>query len=280
VNAATRKAYVSVSTGIIEYSLDSFALLQRFTAPTPENFVLDRNDGHLYLPYTLCVPGSPLDSTCISYPLNNTDPPLTDGITVVDTTAAKTWKLVDPAAPSPSAPIGQEVDAMVIDPVLALGAAAVEFPVNATGFAALYVFALGKVASGADATCRMPGRFIDMPAETYTLLTLDQADHLAVIGKEHDSRVAFVDLAKAATGTAVPADFALPLLADGVTPFIHWGDQHSATVGVIGGKPYAFYLSEGWATIARIDLPGVKAIMNGGTGAFAAQVAYLNTGTP
>lgn len=281
VDSTTRKAYVSVSYGVIEYDLGSRALTRIFHVPRPENFALDRETQRLFVPYYLCdltFPDGP--DVCSAYPADR-GPAITDGLTVVDLATGRTWQLVDPASPTPRSPLGLEADAAVIDPALGLAVIAVERidPSSNVLLPGLQVLRLGGATyDDASATCRMPAVQVGFPDIAYTDLANDLVTHLAVAAQEHGDGVAFVDLAQAAGGMAEPLVVQLPARPGGST-FINWGDPHGIAIGQVGGRPSLFLVSDDRATIARVDLLGVQQVM-AGHGAFADHVTYFDTGLP
>jgi hypothetical protein len=287
VDAVKRRAWASVSFGLIEYDLDTFAVTDEFNLPTPENFAYDPA-GKIYAPFYLCEPvASQAQGTCVTYdPLDPTAPAVTESLAVIDlhaTPSPKVYTLVDPLAGEPHAPLGLEPDAMGVDTLLAVAVVAIEHE----SAPVLQVLDLTKAQYQAanPLTCSIPA-LVDSVSTLrgvgYTGVGVDSGTHLAVVAQEYGAGVVFLDLAQAKKGgPLVPLWKSMPLLPDGVTPWRTRGDPHGTTVGMVGGKPYAFLVTVEDDWVARIDLRGVAAIMAGtSTATFEEQVSYIQVTPP
>jgi hypothetical protein len=292
VDAVKRRAWVSVDYGLVEYDLDTFATTDEFNLPTPENFAYDPA-GRIYAPFYMCEPvASQSQGTCVPYsPLDPGAPAVTDSLAVIDlhaTPSPKIYTLEDPLAVEPHTPLGPEPDAVAVDTALGVAVVAIE----GGAAPALQVLDLAKAQYHATnpGTCSIPPLVASVampivnsaPAVGYTGVGADSDTHLAVVAQEYDVGVVFLDLAQAKKGgPLVPLWKSMPLLPDGMTPWRNRGDPHATTVGMVGGKPYAFLVTVDDDWIARIDLRGVAAIMAGTSSAsFDDQVSYIQVTPP
>ncbi len=277
VDARRRKAWLSVSYGLLEYDLDGRTLASTVAMPVPENFSYDPASQRIVAPFYLCDPvASPPAGACVAY-VHPAGPARTDGVTVVDLAAspATTYSLVKPAADDPQSPLGLRPDAVGVDFSLGVAVVAVEDP------SSLQVLDLHAATYyGAGQTCQVPAlvSWLPMPGPVYTEVAVDAVTHLALAAQEYGDGVVFVDLGQAKQGTVVRLDATMPRLPNG-DPWVNRGDPHGAVVGLVDGRPDAFLASRERDWIARIDLQGVAAAM-AGTGTFAAQVAYISVPAP
>lgn len=272
VDAASRRAYVSVSFGYLEYDLDSRLLTRTFQAPTAEGFALDTGNGRLYSPFYLCNPNP--DDPGICYPYTQPGgPDLTDSLTVIDLASSRSYSLVDPAAADPHAPLGFDPDDVAVDYALQVAAVANEEAPT------LQVLDLAAATyDDAALTFRIPRVTVPMPGPFYTALAADQATHLLVVVEEDGTGLAFVDLEKARKGQVSMLPVSMPAKPNG-DPWTNLGDPHGAIVGVVDGRSYAFVGASDRNWLARIDLAGVKGVM-AGQGTFAAQVQFISVPSP
>jgi hypothetical protein len=281
VDATTRRAYVSVSFGIVEYDLDTYVAKKSFPSPRPENFALDRGAARLYSPFYLCDPNAPdADTICSAYdPADPNAPTQTDSLTIIDIASSQPWTMTGPVLPvdgTTRAPLGLEADAVALDLPLGLAALATEFP------SAVHLLDLAKATyDTVHGTCQLSGLSVPMAGDLYTEIAVDTTTHLLIAAREHSVEVSFVDLAMAKTAPVARFDSAVPDTPDAIQ-FINHGDPHGITTGTIAGKPYAFLISDDqgdqvFPWIARIDLQAVKALMINGTGSIASAVAFIGT---
>jgi hypothetical protein len=277
VDAGRRKAWISVSYGLLEYDLDSHALSDVLVVPVPENFAFDPGTGRIYAPFYLCdPPASAAAEACVPY-LHPDGPAWTDGLTIIDLDASPraAYTLVDPLAADPQSPLGRQPDAVAVDFALGVAVVAIEDP------SSLQVLDLGATTSdAASLTCEVPAMLaaVPLPGPSFTQVAADEATHLVVVAQEYGAGVVFLDLAQAAQGTVDLLDTVMPALPGGA-PWVTRADPHGAAIGVVDGRSYAFLVSNDRDWIARIDLQGVAGVM-AGAGTFAAQVAYVSVPAP
>ncbi len=278
VDATRRKAWVSVSTGLLEYDLDTFLVTGTFNVPITENFAYDPTAGRLIAPFYLCDPAAlVIDPTVCTGYVHPDGPAQTDGLTLIELNAPSrpVFTMADPAALDPQSPLGREPDAVAIDFGLGVGVVAVEVP------STLQLIDLGAVTK--DSVARTFGApallaAVDLPGLGYTQVAADGVTHLALAAEEYGNGLVFVDLAKAKAGILVTMAQTLPNLPGGA-PWVNRGDPHGIGIGLLDGRPYAFLVSRNRDWIARIDLLGVARVMSG-AGTFAAQVAYFSVPAP
>ncbi len=275
VDATRRRAWASVSYGFVEYDLDTRAEVASHRVPASENFAYDPVARHLLAPYYPCEAVANPPELCV-----NSEHPggaaLTDGLTHVDLAAGGTAaSFADDAAADPAAPLGREVDAVTVDFGLGLAAVSVELPSRLV-FLDLSTSAFDAAAGRWTATSTLS---IDMPGPAYTAASADAQTHLLTVCQEAEAGLLFVDLAKAKAGVEAVMPVTMPDLPDGSA----WGaqrDPHGVITGVVAGRPYAFALHDSRYWVARIDLLGVRALMDGGAGSFASLVSYIGVPSP
>lgn len=274
VDATRRRAWAAVSYGIVEYDLDTRAEVATHRVPAPENFAYDPNGRRLLAPYYPCDTVANPPEVCVtSAPPGGAD--LTDGLSYVDLIGGAAYSFADPAATDPAAPLGREVDAVSIDFGLGLAAVATESP-SRLEFLDL---AAPTFDAGTSRWVSTRTLSIDMPGPIYSVISADTQTHLLFVGQEYEAGMLWVDLAKAKAGTAAVLEVTMPDLPDG-TPWGTQGDPHGAIMGVVAGRPYAFVSSDNRYWIARIDLLGVRALMDGGPGTYASLVSYISVPPP
>jgi hypothetical protein len=278
VDAKRRKAWVSVSTGLLEYDLDTFLVTGTFNVPVTENFAYDPAAGRLIAPFYLCDPDALLidPSVCTGY-VHPAGPTQTDGLTLIelDAPTRPTYTLADSAALDPQSPLGREPDAVAVDFSLGVAVVAVEDP------STLQLLDLGAVTTDPVAmTFGAPTLVaaVDLPGVGYTQVAAEGLTHLALAAQEYGNGLVVVDLVKAKAGVLVSMAQSMPNLPDG-TPWVNRGDPHGIGIGLLDGRPYAFLVSRNRDWIARIDLRGVVRVLSG-AGTFAAQVAYFSVPAP
>jgi hypothetical protein len=272
VDAAGRKAYLSSSLGLLRYDLDSRALTGTFEAPATEGFALDARAGRLYSAFYLCDPALADVGICDPVPQPG-GPDVTSSLTITDVAASKTYTYVDPAAADPHMPLGFESDAAAMHFPYGMAVVASENPPVLT-----LMDVQGVAFDDQSLTCSGAVMTIPTPEAGYTELAIDTATNLLVVGQENGGTTLFVDLAAARRGTESTLLGEMPLLPDG-SQWFHHGDVHAATIGVIGGRPYAFMAFGDPLWIARIDLIGVRHVL-AGQGAFADTVEYISVPIP
>ncbi len=270
VDATRRRAWVASSYGIIEYDLDTRAEVATYRVPASENFAYDPVARHLLAPYYPCDDVANPPEVCVTSP-----PPggadLTDGLTHVELVGGVASSFADASAADPATPLGREVDAVALDFGLGLAAVAIEIP-SRIEFLDLATSTFDGATSRWGATRTLS---IDMPGPAYAVISADTQTHLLVVGQEYEAGMLFVDLVKAKAGVAAVMPVTMPDLPDGL-PWGSQGDPHGAIMGVVAGRPYAFMASDNRQWIARIDLLGVRALMDGGTGSYASLVSYIS----
>jgi DNA-binding beta-propeller fold protein YncE len=272
VDAATRKAYVSSSLGFLQYDLDTRGAPTVFPASASEGFALDTKAGRIYSPFYLCNPNPADPGFC--YPFAQPGgPDLTDSVDVVDLASGKTYAVQNPDAADPHAPLGFDPDDLAVD--FSLGLAGMANEESAT----IRVLDLAAATYDPDAlSCRMPATAVPMPGPFYTALAADPATHLLVVTQEDREGIAFLDLAKAKQGIVSMLPATMPDRPDGA-PWVNMGDPHGTIIGVVNGRSYAFVGAADRTLIARIDLAGVRQVLDG-HGTFASHVAFISLPWP
>jgi len=272
VDAKSRKAYVSSSLGFLQYDLDSRILTDTFPAFVAEGFSLDSKAGRIYSPFYLCDPNPSDPGFCYPYAQPG-GPDLTDSVDVVDLASGRTYSLVDPAAPDPHAPLGFDPDDMAVDFTLDVAVVA-----NEESASVRVVDLATTTYDDATLTCRMSSRVVAMPDAFYTALAADPATHLLVVAQEDGPGVVFLDLAKAKKGVISQLPAVMPNTPDD-RAWGNVGDPHGPVIGVVSGRAYAFlpFYERTW--IARIDLAGVRQVLDG-QGAFADHVQFISVPAP
>jgi len=275
VDGGRRRAYVSTSLGIVQYDLDTRAHTATFASPPTESFALDTAADRIYAPFYLCDPSDPDPTACTPYP-PDTGPAVTDSLSVVDVASESVFTYIDPTAVDQRAPLGLEPDAAAVDFPLGLLAVATEEP------PALWLLDLAAATfdpgDPSGPACRMPGLSSPTPRFGYTMMAIDAATHLLVVGEEDAAGMVFVDLAQARAGQVRKLEVTLPATPDG-RAWTSKGDPHAVAIGVVGGRSYAFVASDTLQWIARIDLAGVQEVM-AGRGTFPAQVGFISVPLP
>jgi hypothetical protein len=272
VDAAGRRAFVSSSLGLLRYDLDSRSLTGTFEAPSTEGFALDGGAGRLYSAFYLCDPGGATVGICDPVPQPG-GPDLTSSLNITDVAAHRTYGYVDPAAADPHMPLGFESDAVAVHFPYGMAVVATE------SLPALNLIDLEGLAFDDQAlTCSGAVMTIPTPDTGYTEMAIDTATNLLVVGQENGNTTLFVDLAAARRGTVSTLLGEMPLLPDG-GQWYHHGDVHAATIGIVGGRPYAFMAFGDPIWIARIDLIGVRGVL-AGQGQFAETVEYISVPVP
>jgi hypothetical protein len=282
VDAARRRAWVSVSFGILEYDLDTHQVTNQppnyghYTLPPVENFTYDPVSRRIFAPFYLCDPGTSTPGICVPYATTDTSRPTpTDGITMIELAADKIYTYVDAGAADPHAPLGLGPDATGLDPGLGLLVLTVENPDKTTSSVEVLDFAAATFDATAS-TWTATAVTLDMPDFRFTALAVDVVTHLAVVAKEYFGDVTFVDLAKVKQGVPKQQNFLMPVQPDTADWFTQ-GDPHGVTIGVLNGKTYALLLNGDRTWVAEIDLKGVKNLMDGVAGAppFESLVKYV-----
>jgi hypothetical protein len=272
VDGAGRKAYLSSSLGLLRYDLDTRSLTGTFEAPSTEGFALDAKAGRLYSAFYLCDPGGAAVGICDPVPQPG-GPDVTSSLSITDIAASRTYSYVDAAAADPHMPLGFESDAAAVHFPYGMAVVASESPPTLT------LLDLEGIAFDDQAlTCSGAVTTIPTPDAGYTELAIDTATNLLVVGQENGSTTLFVDLAAARRGTVSTLLGEMPLLPDG-SQWFHHGDVHAATIGVVGGRPYAFMAFGDPIWIARIDLIGVRGALAGQRD-FAETVEYISVPVP
>jgi hypothetical protein len=290
VDSPNQRAYLSVWNGFAVVDLSSKTITEVIQVPPSENFGFDSVNQRILAPFYEC--------TSASDPKTFDPPPfcnnfkdqagnvMTDGLNVIDLldeNAVYTYQ--DPQADNPTAPLGDEPDSAAADPATG------QIVVPAEGDSLEYVVDLSQaIFDKAHKSVTAPHIAIDASnAQELTGVAIEPTSHIAFFESESGGDMGAADLSAETAAAPSYVHAPMPQLPDG-NGWLNLFDPHgiAVTIGLVGGHPVGFLVSEGYHWVGRVDLTALLGLPTAAGIApgqlevadASAAVTYLDATTP
>ncbi len=262
VDSPNQRAYLSVWDGFAIVDLSSKTIAGVIKVPPSENFGFDSVNQRILAPFYDCTSAADPNTSepppfCSNFK-DQSGKVMTDGLNVIDLlddNAVYTYQ--DSQALNPTAPLGDEPDAVAADPATG------QIVVPAEGDELEYVVDLSHATfDKAHKSVTAPHIAIDASnADELTGVAVEPTSHIAFFESESGPDMGAADLSTETAATPSYVHAAVPGLPDG-TDWRNLFDPHgiAVTIGLIGGHPVGFLVSEDYHWVARVDLAALLAL--------------------